>query len=936
MEIKLNANRMKRVRRRCGFFNGIDLAAEGSRGGLSLGWNGGQLVNLKSFSKNHIDMEIQEEENPRWWFTGFYGNPEKKGGNLREEARMEAFHRTLEDRSLGDIGFSGSWFTWERGQTLERNIREIIDRGVAMNSWIQNFPNYLLRHLPHSFSDHCPLLIETEFKHKSKIQRLNRRIEELNGEESSEGMLAKLVEVKLHLNMEIDKEERYWEQRVRVNWLQMGDKNTLFFHKNASQRRLFNRIRGLQRIDGSVTKNEKEIDEITRRYFTDLFESRGVGDVTHILSGVKSCMSESRNQNLMVPYTEMDIIEALKGMGPTKAAGAERCIDDAQSAFVPGRLITDNVLLAYEILHSLKNKRSGQKGLMALKLDMSKAYDRVEWPFIKGVMSKLGFAENFIELIIRCLNSVWYSILINGEEGLSFRSTRDDCILFGEASNRGASLFKDILTEYEACWGQCVNFEKSTVFFSSNVTDQDRNLVFQVLGVRCSNDPEKYLGLPNMVGCKRKLAFQVLKDRLKQRVNSWSIKYISQGALALLRNPNSLLARTLEAKYYKDSDFLKSELGNLPSFTWKSVWAAKGLLLQGMGWRIGDGQKVAIWNDKWVPGNEALNGQNSSINFNLEKVADLFEPNTRKWNEDLILNTFTVRDTERILCIPLCHMEAETKEHLFRDCPVTKETWESLDIVGPASEQNMEFTEWLRKFFEVNSLGMCRKFVCALWGIWTFRNKLIHKDEIKIGIQIADFISNYLKELDGVKQILPERRVYTNRWKAPAGMRLKINFDATFNRQRNESCSGLVIRNGKAEVLCSKTIINKNIPSVFATNALACYQAIDLGFQLGLWEVEIEGDARTVIRKLQEKKEDRSKIAAYIKDSKEMVLQFRYCVFLFQNREANEVAHKIASKGLKRKGNNYLSQRVPTGAESAVMEDRRWTENEQETRRRSC
>lgn len=80
------------------------------------------------------------------------------------------------------------------------------------------------------------------------------------------------------------------------------------------------------------------------------------------------------------------------------------------------RFITDNVLLVYEVLHAYEQKRTWRNGFLALKLDMSKAYNRVELPFLKGMMLKMGFSSSFVDFILHCISSVSYSIIINGEE----------------------------------------------------------------------------------------------------------------------------------------------------------------------------------------------------------------------------------------------------------------------------------------------------------------------------------------------------------------------------------------------------------------------------------------------------------------------------------------------------------------------------------------
>lgn len=96
-------------------------------------------------------------------------------------------------------------------------------------------------------------------------------------------------------------------------------------------------------------------------------------------------------------------------------------ISPLQAAFVPHRIIHDNILIAHEMFNSLKKRRKGRKGAIVVKADIHKAYDSVKWDFLILVMKRLGFSETWIKWIFSYISTVQYLIVINREHSLSFR-----------------------------------------------------------------------------------------------------------------------------------------------------------------------------------------------------------------------------------------------------------------------------------------------------------------------------------------------------------------------------------------------------------------------------------------------------------------------------------------------------------------------------------
>ncbi|KAL4348590.1 hypothetical protein GQ457_17G008370 [Hibiscus cannabinus] len=183
-----------------------------------------------------------------------------------------------------------------------------------------------------------------------------------------------------------------------------------------------------------------------------------------------------------------------------------------------GRATTDNILVAHEIVHTLHTSVSWSSQGAVFKLDMEKAFDRVEWPFLKVVMLRLGFAQSWVDLIMRCVSSVSSrelsaALIVAQREGrlpgvhaskhgppVNHLLFVDDSLVFLRNDMSEVHCLKDILTTYSTVSGQKVNFSKSTAYFSPRTPSKHRLAVHEALGVQEVSDPGIYLRVPLLIG----------------------------------------------------------------------------------------------------------------------------------------------------------------------------------------------------------------------------------------------------------------------------------------------------------------------------------------------------------------------------------------------------------------------------------------------------
>eukprot|EP00253_Pinus_taeda_P010040 PITA_10040 len=393
------------------------------------------------------------------------------------------------------------------------------------------------------------------------------------------------LETKYHQDWEnlCKQEEIFWRQKSRVQWPKEGDHNTRFFHKSTMANRAHNRISSIKDNKGNMLNTHEEIEVVLVQHFWGIAQetcSNRDQSIKDISRHIPKLVSKEDNFNLNRLVSEEEVGEdilnvvedsrrdktILKALNTTfialipkqdVARTPERfrlialcnvvykiiskvvanrlkpllptLVSTEQSGYVEGRKILDNIIQAHEVVHSLTNNN---KAGMIMQLDVAKAYDKLNWTYIRKVLTTFRFDQNSIRWVMVLVTSCSFSILVNRSPSETFtpsrglrqgdllspfifilmmeglgRKTRhakvvgsvkglqlsekgralthqqfvDDTMLQGIPTVKEALSYKQILRDFSMASGLEVNLSKSKYFFFNTHIAIQRNIA-RILG----------------------------------------------------------------------------------------------------------------------------------------------------------------------------------------------------------------------------------------------------------------------------------------------------------------------------------------------------------------------------------------------------------------------------------------------------------------------
>ncbi|RVW36583.1 LINE-1 retrotransposable element ORF2 protein [Vitis vinifera] len=554
-------------------------------------------------------------------FTGVYG-PTMKCERSREgrlTGSMRRFSEVIEELAFKDLPLHGGSFTWSGG--LNGLSRSRLDRFLISEDWENHLSGAIQCSLPRPMSDHFPILLdgggvrrgpipfrfenmwlkEEGFKEllkgwwqgfnysgsysfilTEKSKALKIKLKEWNSEVfgkvgvnkglaldkvsywDNQEQLRALNEQELEAREETREEfkkwalmeETSWRQKSREIWLKEGDKNTGFFHKMANSNRRRNCLKKIKVNGWRPCWNNIEFDNIGAEEAARLEESFVVDEVFSALSDLNG--------------------DKAPGPDGFSLAFWQFCWDFVIDE-VLGRQILDAALIANDVIDSLlKRKESG----VLCKLDLEKAYDRINWDFLLSVMQKMGFGEKWVGWIRWCISIASFSVLVNGSPTGFFRSSRglrqgdplspylfvlgmealsslinrtvrggflsscriggregvgtqvmhllfaDDTLVFCDDSQEQLTFLSWLLIWFEAISGLCINLNKSEILPVGRV--ENAELLAAELGCKMGSLSSTYLGLPLGASHKSVKVWDRMEEQMRKKLALWKRQFISK------------------------------------------------------------------------------------------------------------------------------------------------------------------------------------------------------------------------------------------------------------------------------------------------------------------------------------------------------------------------------------------------------------------------
>ncbi|OMO73216.1 reverse transcriptase [Corchorus capsularis] len=896
-ETRMKKERALSLRMRLGFHNGVCVEPIGLSGGLCLWWKEDLKVEILSKKRLIFWDELREVAaaiNGAWVLGGDFNevltSDEKKGGLPLENRRVIPFHDVICDCELMDMGFKGQRFTWENRQ--EANIKERLDKCLINVRWRTLFVNAQCFNLPAIGED-----INNEWQGQNEENWILEVIKRLK----------KCKNALINWSKKAFPNNRKEIDELMKELAKIQDNSFILEEQGRVEEKCKQNIKD-PKLSCNWVENEEGIERIFLRHFMDLFRSSGSKNWYEALSHVDRVVTDDMNDELLREVTEEEIKVVAYDMGAIKSPGylpqklnktnivlipkvpnpeevgqfrpISLCnymykviskvlvnrmkgmltdiITPSQCAFVPQRQIQNNIFIILEAFHHLRLKKSKKDVEVGLKLDMNKAYDRVEWDFLKEVMKKIGFASKWVDLIMECVTTMSYALVINGNLSKPFLPSRglrqDDSLFFLKADAENCRRMAGIIEHYCEASGQQENFQKSGLFFSTNCPEDIKRECSQIFNIPYTENPGEQTNIwehswiPDLNGATLKYTPEV-EEQLPRKVNeimdaesrSWQLESIAhriseEEAEAILEVPindtggdDEMIWRhekngkfTVRSAYhmYKETEDrrliqMPSSSHTIPEKFWKFIWSI------------------------FCP--------NKIKNF-LWKVGANIVPTME--------NLFKKKVIGNPLCT-ICNEKAKTVEHLLLLCPWTEHVWfEGCTGLRIDKESITCFSSWWLDSFDSKGIQknevmrLVARAAFLIWYIWKGRNVVQFngkKPNAEGSVRRAEMAWKEfeLANSDNAKQgVIWEAG--NLKWSPPSEGNIKINVDGAFEVGKEEAAIGVVARDSTGSTVA---VIGRKVKASTCQRAemLAVREGVKLAGDRNWVNAELETDSKEAL-----------------------------------------------------------------------------------------